>query len=247
MENDIENMNETHNSPRNIALPLVLCLGLAGGIFIGMNLKGGGISKGQSGAEYQKLKEVFGLIENEYVDSDKSKELVDEAIEHILAKLDPHSVYIPLSDRVSANEDLQGNYEGIGIEFNIFHDTLVVVSPLSGGPSEAVGLRSGDKIIKVGDKNIAGIGIKNADVFKLLKGPKGTEVKIEAVRGDRSPMQFTIIRDKIPQFSIDISYMVAPEVGYIKVSRFSSTTYEEFKESLTKLKKAGMKKLILDL
>jgi carboxyl-terminal processing protease len=240
-------MNETKNSPRTIALPLVLCIGLAGGIFIGMNMRGGGIRTGQSGPEYQKLKEVFGLIENEYVDSNKSKELVEETIEHILAKLDPHSVYIPVSDRIAANEDLQGNYEGIGIEFNIFHDTLVVVSPLSGGPSEAVGLQSGDKIIKVGDKTIAGIGLKNSDVFKLLKGPKGTEVKIEAIRGNRKPMEFTIIRDKIPQFSIDVSYMVTPEVGYIKISRFASTTYEEFKEALDKLKKTGMKKLILDL
>jgi carboxyl-terminal processing protease len=152
-----------------------------------------------------------------------------------------------VSDRIAANEDLQGNYEGIGIEFNIFHDTLVVVSPLSGGPSEAVGLQSGDKIIKVVDKTIAGIGLKNSDVFKLLKGPKGTEVKIEAIRGNRKPMEFTIIRDKIPQFSIDVSYMVTPEVGYIKISRFASTTYEEFKEALDNLKKTGMKKLILDL
>ena len=240
-------MKDNQNSPRTIALPLVLCLGIAGGIFVGISMKGKGFQTGQSGSEYQKLKEVFGLIENEYVDSNKSKELVEETIEHILAKLDPHSVYIPVSDRVAANEDLQGNYEGIGIEFNIFHDTLVVVSPLSGGPSEAVGLQSGDKIVKVGDKNIAGIGLKNTDVFKLLKGPKGTEVKIEAIRDDQKRLKFTIIRDKIPQFSIDVSYMISPEIGYIKISRFASTTYEEFKEALSNLKKSGMKKLVLDL
>ncbi len=239
-------MNENQNSAKTIALPLVLCLGLAAGLLIGMNLKGGGIGAGNS-KEYQKLKEVFGLIENEYVDEAQSKELVEEAIEHILAKLDPHSIYIPATDRAEANEDLKGNYEGIGIEFNIFHDTLVVVTPLSGGPSEAVGLQSGDKIIKVGEKNIAGIGLKNPDVFKLLKGPKGSEVKIEALRGNKPPMSFTIIRDKIPQFSVDVSYMIAPEIGYIKVNRFSQTTYEEFKEALGKLKASGMKKLILDL
>jgi carboxyl-terminal processing protease len=240
-------MTENENSPRTIALPLVLCIGLAGGLLIGMNLGGGGLGVGKSGSEYQKLKEVFGLIESEYVDKARSKELVEETIEYILAKLDPHSAYIPVSDRAEANEDLQGNYEGIGIEFNIFHDTLTVVSPLSGGPSEAVGLQSGDKIIKVGDKNIAGIGLKNPDVFKLLKGPKGSEVKIEALRGNKPVMTFTIVRDKIPQFSVDVSYMVAPEIGYIKVSRFSSSTYEEFKEALDDLKKSGMKKLILDL
>jgi carboxyl-terminal processing protease len=240
-------MNETQNSPKTIALPLVLCLGLAGGLLIGMNLKGGNVGVGQSGGDYQKLKEVFGLIEEEYVDANKSKELIDETIEHILAKLDPHSAYIPVSDRAEANEDLQGNYEGIGIEFNIFHDTLVVVSPLSGGPSEAVGLQSGDKIVKVGDKVIAGIGIKNPDVFKLLKGPKGSEVTIEAIRRNQAPLKFTIVRDKIPQFSVDASYMIQPEVGYIKVSRFSSTTFEEFKEAMDNLEKAGMKRLILDL
>lgn len=240
-------MNETQNSPKTIALPLVLCLGLAGGILIGMNLKGGGVSIGKSNGDYQKLKEVFGLIEDEYVDAGKSKELVDETIEHILAKLDPHSAYIPVTDRVEANEDLQGNYEGIGIEFNIFHDTLVVVSPLSGGPSEAVGLQSGDKIVKVGDKNIAGIGLKNPDVFKLLKGPKGSEVTIEAIRRNQTPLKFTIVRDKIPQFSVDASYMIQPEIGYIKVNRFSSSTFEEFKEAIDNLKKSGMKKLILDL
>jgi carboxyl-terminal processing protease len=240
-------MNETQNSPKTIALPLVLCLGIAGGLLLGLSLNKGSLMGDPAGVEYQKMKEVFGLIEDEYVDEGKSKALVDEAIEHILAKLDPHSVYIPVSDRAEANEDLQGNYEGIGIEFNIFHDTLVVVTPLSGGPSEAVGLQSGDKIVKVGDKNIAGIGIKNADVFKLLKGPKGSEVTIEAIRRNQSPLKFTIIRDKIPQFSVDASYMVTPEVGYIKVNRFSSTTYQEFKEAMDKLKESGMKKMILDL
>lgn len=246
-ENEEKIMNETQNSPKTIALPLVLCLGLAGGILIGMNLKGGGVSMGQAGGDYQKLREVFDLIDTEYVDADKSKELIDETIEHMLARLDPHSAYIPVSDRIEANEDLQGNYEGIGIEFNIFHDTLVVVSPLSGGPSEAVGLQSGDKIVKVDDKIIAGIGIKNTDVFKLLKGPKGSEVKIEAIRRNQAPLKFTIVRDKIPQFSVDASYMIQPEVGYIKVSRFSSTTFEEFKEAMDNLENAGMKKLILDL
>jgi carboxyl-terminal processing protease len=241
-------MNETQNSPKTIALPLVLCVGIAGGLLLGLSLNKGSISTDMGGGgDYKKLKEVFGLIEDEYVDADKSKELIDETIEHILAKLDPHSAYIPVTDRAEANEDLQGNYEGIGIEFNIFHDTLVVVAPLSGGPSEAVGLQSGDKIVKVGDKIIAGIGIKNPDVFKLLKGPKGSEVTVEAIRRNQSPLKFTIVRDKIPQFSIDVSYMVTPETGYIKVSRFSSTTFDEFKAAMANLKKAGMKKMILDL
>jgi len=167
---------------------------------------------------------------------------------HMLGKLDPHSSYISAKDIVEANEDLKGNFEGIGIEFNIFHDTLVVVSALSGGPSESVGLRSGDKIIKVNNKNIAGIGLTNRDVQTHLKGPKGTEVGIEVIRKNvNKPIVFTIVRDKIPQYSIDASYMLDHEIGYIKINRFAQTTFTELKESMSKLKKEGMTKLILDL
>ena len=173
---------------------------------------------------------------------------MDEAIQHMLSKLDPHSAYITARDREEANEDLRGNFEGIGIEFNVFHDTLVVVSALSGGPSEAVGLRSGDQIINVNDTTIAGVGLSNLDVMKHLKGPKGSEVKIVVKRKNvKEPVKFTIIRDKIPQFSLDASYMVDPEIGYIKISRFSQTTYEEFKKALDTLRDKGMKKLVLDL
>ncbi|MFN8886435.1 MAG: S41 family peptidase, partial [Cyclobacteriaceae bacterium] len=172
----------------------------------------------------------------------------EDAIAHLLSKLDPHSAYISSRDRIAANEDLKGNFEGIGIEFNIFHDTLFVVAALSGGPSEAVGLRSGDKIIKVNDTTIAGVNLTNRDVQRHLKGPKGTEVKIEVLRKNKKePITFTIIRDKIPQFSVDASYMIDPEIGYIKVNRFSQTTHEEVKAAMTKLRKEGMKKLVLDL
>jgi carboxyl-terminal processing protease len=166
----------------------------------------------------------------------------------MLSELDPHSSYLSAKDQVAANEDLRGNFEGIGIEFNIFHDTLTVVAALSGGPSESVGIRAGDKIVKVNETNIAGIGLSNRDVQKHLKGPKGTEVKIEIVRKNvKEPINFTIIRDKIPQFSVDASYMINSDIGYIKVNRFSQTTFSEVKEALSKLKKSGMTKLILDL
>jgi carboxyl-terminal processing protease len=237
----------TNNSNYQIRLPLILCIGLAAGVLIGSNLsakKGSGESNG----DIYKLREVLGLIQNEYVDSAKTAELVDDAIQHMLTKLDPHSAYISATDREEANEDLRGNFEGIGIEFNIFHDTLVVVTALSGGPSEAVGLQPGDQIVKVDGKVIAGIGLSNFDVTKYLKGPKGTEVKIDVIRKNaRNPIAFTIIRDKIPQFSVDASYMVDSEIGYIKVSRFSQTTYDEFMKAMEKLKKQGMKKLVLDL
>ncbi len=238
---------EINNSPRQIALPAVLAIGLAGGVLIGASLNSTPAA-GDSGEDIRKLREVIGLIHDEYVDTARTEKLVDDAIEHMLQDLDPHSAYIPISERVEANEDLQGNFEGIGIEFNIFHDTLVVVTALSGGPSEAVGLRPGDKIVKVGDRVIASVGLTNAQVMKLLKGPKGTEAKLEVIRKhEKVPLKFTIIRDKIPQTSVDVGYMVDRETGYIKVNRFSQTTFDEFKKSMDTLRAQGMKKLVLDL
>lgn len=238
---------EINNTPRQIALPLVLGIGLAAGVLIGSGFDSKPIA-GNQGGDIQKFREVLGLIREEYVDTLQTQKLVDDAIEHMLEKLDPHSTYIPISERTEVNENLQGNFEGIGIEFNIFHDTLVVVSALSGGPSEAVGLRSGDKIVKIGDKVVAGTGLTNSQVMKLLKGPKGTTAVLQVVRkNEKNPMEFTIIRDKIPQVSVDVAYMIDPEIGYIKINRFSATTFEEFQTAMSDLKKQGMKKLILDL
>ncbi|MCA4896297.1 MAG: S41 family peptidase [Cytophagales bacterium] len=240
-------MSENKNSNYQISLPLILCIGLAAGVLIGAGLtsKSGGSEVNQ---DVQKLREVLTLVKKEYVDETKTEGLVEDAIAHLLSQLDPHSAYISSKDRISANEDLKGNFEGIGIEFNIFHDTLTVITTLSGGPSEAVGLRSGDKIIKVDDKVIASTKLTNLDVQRYLKGPKGSEVKIEVLRKNKKePITFTIIRDKIPQFSVDASYMVDQEIGYIKINRFSQTTYDEMMEAMVKLKKEGMKKLVLDL
>jgi len=238
---------ENTNSKYQISLPLVLCIGLAAGVLIGAGINSKS-SSDEVNKDIQKLREVLTLVKKEYVDDTKTDGLVEDAIVHLLGKLDPHSAYISARDRISANEDLKGNFEGIGIEFNIFHDTLVVVTALSGGPSEAVGLRSGDKIIKVNDSTIAGVKLTNVDVQRHLKGPKGTEVKIEVLRRNKKePITFTIVRDKIPQFSVDASYMVDAEIGYIKVNRFSQTTHEEVKNAMAKLRKEGMKKLVLDL
>lgn len=240
-------MSEQKNTRYQISLPIILCLGLAGGIFIGASLNTKKTSS-EVGRDVQKLREVLTYIDQKYVDDIKTDKLVDESIRHLLAKLDPHSVYIPASDRIQANEDLRGNFDGIGVEFNIFQDTIVIISPLPGGPSEALGILSGDKIIKVDDKDVAGVGIKSPDVMKALKGPSGTEVKVTILRsGSSEPLAFNIIRDKIPQFSLDVAYMVDPETGYIKISRFAATTYEEFSTALNKLKSRGMKRLILDL
>ena len=238
-------MSEHQNSKFQIRLPLVLCLGLAVGIFVGSGFNNRKAS-GDIGKDVQKFRDVLTQIQTEYVDTVNTNSLVDDAIHHMLNKLDPHSAYIPASDRIAANEDLRGNFDGIGVEFNIFHDTIVVVSALSGGPSEALGIQSGDKIVKVDDKNLAGVGVTSADVMKALKGPKGTEVKVTVLRRDKE-IDYNIIRDKIPQYSVDVSYMVDDEIGYIKVNRFAATTFDEFRQSLSKLKDQGMKKLVLDL
>lgn len=238
-------MNEPKNTKFQIQLPFVLCLGLAAGILIGVSLNSHK-SSGDVGEDVQKFREVLAQIKDEYVDTVRTGPLVDDAIQHILQKLDPHSSYIPAADKIAANEDLQGNFDGIGVEFNIFNDTVVIVSALSGGPSEALGIQSGDKIITVDGKALAGNGVTSTDVMKALKGPKGTEVKVTVLRRSK-PIDFTIVRDKIPTFSVDVAYMVNKEIGYIKVNRFSATTFDEFHASLKKLKSQGMKKLVLDL
>jgi carboxyl-terminal processing protease len=238
-------MSEKSNSSYQISLPLVLCLGIAAGVFIGSSLTTKKTDN-EVNQDVQKFREVLTQIKDEYVDTINTNSLVDEAIEHMLHKLDPHSAFIPASDRIAANEDLKGNFDGIGIEFNIFNDTIVVVSALSGGPSEAVGIKSGDKIIRVDDKPLAGTSITTNDVMKALKGPKGTEVKVTLLRRDKE-LDYTIVRDKIPNHSVDVAYMVSPDIGYIKVNRFSATTYDEFQAGLKTLKDKGMKKLILDL
>jgi len=238
-------MSETNNSKYQIRLPLVLCLGLAAGVFVGASLN---VKKGTADVsrDVQRFRDVLTQIQNEYVDTVNTNALVDDAIQHMLNKLDPHSAYIPASDRIAANEDLRGNFDGIGVEFNIFQDTIVVVSALSGGPSEALGIQSGDKIIKVDGKMLAGIGVTSPDVMKALKGPKGTDVSVTILRRSKE-IDYKIVRDKIPQYSVDVSYMVDKEIGYIKVNRFAATTFEEFHTSLKKLEEQGMKKLILDL
>jgi carboxyl-terminal processing protease len=198
------------------------------------------------GKDVQKFRDVLTQIQTEYVDTVNTNELVDDAIHHMLNKLDPHSAYIPAADRIAANEDLRGNFDGIGVEFNIFRDTIVVVSALSGGPSEALGIQSGDKIIRVDNKSMAGIGVTSPDVMKALKGPRGTEVKVTILRRNEE-LDYTIVRDKIPQYSVDVAYMVDSEIGYIKINRFAATTFDEFHQSLKDLKEKGMKKLVLDL
>ncbi len=195
-----------------------------------------------------KLESLLYHIDRMYVDDVDKDKLVDAAIVSMLAELDPHSIYIPKEDLEEVNEPLKGNFEGVGIQFNIIRDTIYVVDAIPGGPSERIGIRAGDRIISIDKENVAGVEFKNTDVMKRLRGKKGTKVDVAILRkGEPEPLDFTITRDKIPIFSVDAGYMATPTVGYIKVSRFSATTMKEFREKLGELKAAGMKDLILDL
>jgi carboxyl-terminal processing protease len=195
-----------------------------------------------------KFGRLLRLVDGYYVDSTDVNALTEKAIVSLLSELDPHSKYISKDEVDKMNEPLKGNFEGIGISFNIFKDTLLVTTTISGGPSEKVGLRAGDRIVEVDDKMIAGIGLKNSDVFDMLRGKKGTRVDLKILRKNNIELlDFTIIRDKIPIFSLDASYMLDKSTGFIKLNRFSATTTEEFTAAMKKLKQQNLKNLILDL
>jgi len=219
-------------------------------VFLILSIAGvfSGFAQFFSSPEVQKLGIVTYAIHNFYVDSVKEKELVDNAIIGMLEKLDPHSIYIPKDEVKKMNEPLDGSFDGIGVQFQMMEDTLLVVQTISGGPSERVGIMAGDRIIFVNDTVIAGVKMQNTDIQNRLRGPKGTVVRVKILRrGVKDLINFKIVRDKIPIHSLDASYMVSPEIGYIKLNRFSATTMEEYHDAFNKLKKRGMKSLILDL
>jgi len=195
-----------------------------------------------------KISGIIDYIDNEYVDSISRSDLVEKTIPEILKYLDPHTVYIPARDLQEYNEPLEGNFSGIGVQFNMQDDTVAIVNTIPNGPSDKVGILAGDRIIRVNDSLVAGVSMINTDIVKMLKGKSGTKVMVTIVRRSVSELlEFEITRDKIPLYSVDVSYMVTPDIGYIKISKFSRTTYEEFTESAEELNQQGMKKLILDL
>lgn len=196
--------------------------------------------------QLSKFKDVLSYAEKFYVDDVDTPKLVESAINGMLSSMDPHSVYIPASQMQRVTEDFQGSFEGIGVEFDVLKETLIVVTPIPGGPSEMLGIMPGDKIVKINDST--SVGIKREDVPKKLRGPKGTHVKVTVFRqGEKDLIDYDIVREKIPIYSVDVSYMLNDDVGYIAVNRFSATTYTEFRSALDKLNGQGMKKLILDL
>jgi carboxyl-terminal processing protease len=232
----------------NPYLPIWFALILVGGILLGLFLENrtGALRLFQSKGD--KLKEVINYVERNYVDTLSQKVIEEKAITGMLEKLDPHSTYISAEEFHEANDPLLGSFEGIGVQFRMENDTVTVINPVSGGPSEKLGIRAGDRIVKVDGKNIAGIKISTNDVMRKLKGPKGTEVAVTIFRRSVTGLlDFTITRDVIPTYSMDIAYMPEPEIGYIRLSSFSTSTHNEVHQALETLLKDGMTKLILDL
>jgi carboxyl-terminal processing protease len=206
------------------------------------------VSAQRSDEALRKLNIAELAITNLYVDSVDEKKLVEDGIRGMLEHLDPHSSYSTPKEVKQMNEPLQGSFEGIGVQFNMVADTLLVIQPVNGGPSERVGIVAGDRIVTVNDTAIAGVKMSKEEIMRRLRGPKGTKVKLGIVRqGISSQLAFTVVRDKIPVKSIDATYMIRPQVGYIRIGNFGATTYDEFKAGLQALQQQGMRDLIIDL
>ena len=238
------------NKSFNPFMPLYFALVLAAGVMVGYYFSFGSKTNKQfqEQANTSKIDHLLDYIKMQYVDTVNTKQLENKAILSLLKGLDPHSDFIPAEDFSAVNEPLEGNFDGIGVEFNIVNDTIRVVNPIIGGPSEKLGIKAGDKIVKVNGKTVAGIKINNKQVFEKLRGKSGSTVTVSILRSGTGGLNdYKITRGSIPIYSIDIAYMIKPGIGFIKISRFASTTYDEYIKAFNDLSKAGMKKLILDL
>lgn len=236
-------MSNKFNKWQPFVYALVLSFGLLLGIFLKPANSVGNLLGGKN-----KFTELLGIINQSYVDSVEMSELEENAINDLLKGLDPHSVYIAASDLKQANEQLEGNFEGIGVEFNIVNDTIMVVTALNGGPAMELGIMPGDRIIGVDSSNVAGVGITSEKVFKMLRGQGGTKVDVLIYRPSaRDNIKYTITRGTIPIFSVDAWRMLNKETGYIKISRFAENTHEEFLKAFADLKSEGVQNLVIDL
>ncbi len=228
---------------------------MVAGLFIGQHLSGSSANGGaltvfrmRDASAADKIGQVLELIDRQYVDTVEKNKLVDEVLQDILQRLDPHSYYITTAELRAAQEPLEGSFEGIGVEFAIQRDTIVVIAPVDGGPSASVGIRAGDRIISADGKALAGVNISNEDVMRSLRGPQGSEVKVEILRSGRSnPFEVTIPRGTIPIHSVAVSMLDADGTGYIKLTRFAKNTHAEFLEAAMALQEQGMRQLVLDL
>jgi len=234
---------------KNLLLVLIIFLAILSGVLLGNLLSrranGLGFSRILS---HSKVDDLLSIINSQYVDSVDTKELTEELMTDLTSKLDPHTVYIPASDLADVNSELEGSFSGIGVQFNIQNDTVMIVAVIRGGPSDKVGLIAGDRIVQVNDSVFVGKKISNEKVMKKLRGKSGTRVKLGVRRhGTREILHYTITRGEIPVNSVDIAYMIEPHVGFIKVSKFAQTTYTEFLNAIATLRNQGAKKYIVDL
>lgn len=235
------------NKKLQVWLPLLFALVMIAGMFLGYRLGNRGQGNGFfAGDKRSSLQEALDLIRLKYVDSVQLDSLEGKAIEEMVSELDPHSVYLPPVDLKEANEDLAGNFQGIGVEFNIFNDTVNLVFIIPGGPSEKAGLKTGDKIIRANDSVLTGRGFDADGVKKYIRGPGGSKVTLQLIR-DKKPMTVTVTRGTIPVSSIDAAYMLDKKTGYIRLNKFSDNSYEEFMQSMEDLQKQGLVQLVLDL
>lgn len=240
---------------KNLLLVLLVFVSLVVGLVLGnmlssrSNLRNANSLRGiLSGINGNKIEEVLSMIDGKYVDSTDIHAMSEAAVEDLITKLDPHSVYVPASDLEAVNSQLEGSFSGIGVQFNIQNDTIMIVSVISGGPSEKVGLLAGDRIIMVNDTLFTGKKINNEKVMKKLRGKEDTKVKIGVKRfGTKEVLKYTVTRGKIPVNSVDIAYIITPGVGFIKVNKFAETTYSEFLNAIANLRAKGAKKYIIDL
>ena len=218
--------------------PLVVAVLLLAGILFGLY-----INKGINGKRYNveggsKFDEVMWYVGNDYVEVPDTHKLQDEAIAAMMEKLDPHSAYISLDEFNEVNDPLLGSFDGIGVQFRLEKDTIAIVNVIKGGPSEKVGIMAGDRIIYVDDTLVASQKLENEDVMRKLKGPKGTKVNVRVLRrGVEGLLDYTITRDAIPTYSVDIAYMLDDAIGYLKLSKFSATTVKEFKQGISDLRR----------
>jgi len=233
-----------------IWMPVFLALAVIAGVFLGAKLQ----SRLQLSARTtpgngtNKVGLIMSLIEGNYVDSVDSKKIVEAAIPEMLKQLDPHTVYIPAKDMQEVSEEMSGNFSGIGVQFSIQNDTIMVIDVISGGPSQKLGIRAGDRIVKVNDSIMAGVKVTNDKVLKKLRGDKGSKVNVSIARkGFTELIPYVITRGEIPLTSVDVSYMIDNKTGYIKVGRFAEKTYEEFMTGVDKLEKNGAEQIIIDL
>lgn len=240
--------NPIKNHSTVVKIPIFIALSLVVGILLGATFFGGQAPKNniQNGAS--KFKEILTLIEGNYVDSVNTDTLVDYAILKMLAKLDPHTTYFPITEAPLVRSQLEASFDGIGIEFAIAHDTVYVMSAIKGGPANIAGIKSGDILLKADNVSLTGAGITQNAIYNRLRGKRGSELVLEVLHeNDKTTNNITVVRDRIPSFSVSASYMLDHQTGLIKVERFTESTYNEFKNSLISLKNQGLKRLVLDL